>query len=175
MLALKSQYRCAHDKDVDVAEDILTEYAQHNVTLGDSPFDFYLRHQVAIILECVEQLEKCETSQEIPPTSNTYFELGELIHGFCERTFPEPEYQGLTAGRHHVYMAGGCVFLLNLYHNVGITTAALETLGGIVANMCCCVKLHSDRSMDRIANSIFHVLNSDSESDSDSSEGNISN
>jgi len=172
-LALEAQYRRAIDQDVDDAEDILSNYAQHDVTLGVSPFHSHLRHQVAIILECVEQLENSETSRENPSASNQYFQLGELIHAFCNRTFPEPHYQGSTTGRRHAYMAEGRAFLLNVYHNAGIT-ARSEVLGGIVADTCC-VKLHTDGSKDRIANSIFHVYYSDSESELDSSEGNISN
>ena len=64
-------------------------------------------------------------------------------------------------------------FLLHFYKIAGIM-ASLLYVGGIVAETCC-MKLKSVGSIEKIANSIFHVVNSGSESELDSSEGDNSN
>jgi len=182
--ALEEQYRRAVrasttiDQDVDVnshdvGEDALLEYSQHDVTLGDNPFYSHLRHHVALIVGCVEQVERVEINHDNPAASNEYFHLGELIYAFFEGTLPELEYVGGRNGQRHAYMAEGRAFLLHVYEIAGITASSLR-VGGIVAETCC-IKLKSAGSIEKIADSIFHVVYSDSESELDSSKGDNSN
>ena len=177
--ALEEQYRHAvrastSDKAVntnssDFGNDALVEYANHDVTLGNNPFYSHLRHQVALIVGCIDQVERAEINRDNPAASNDYFRLGELIHAFFEGILPELDYVGGSNGRRHAYMAEGRAFLLHVYETAGIT-AASPRVGGIVRQTCS-IKLNSAGSIGRISNSIFYVIHSDSESEADSSEG----
>ena len=153
----------------EVGDDALVEYANHDVTLGNNPFYSHLRHQVALIIGRIDQVERSEITCDNPAASNDYFLLGELIHSFFEGFIPKLDYVGGSNGRRHAYMAEGRAFLLHVYEEAGVT-AETPRVGGIVRETCC-IKLNSGGSIGRISNSIFYVIHSDSESEADSSEG----